>query len=49
MHQQKNCNKQVEKSNVSFSWYNAIMPIGHTVLFNNATNDDIITRLCLLR
>ena len=49
MHQQKNGNIQIEKRNLSFSWYNTIMPIGHITLFNDATNTTIITRLCVMR
>ncbi len=43
---QQNCKQQIAKRSISVSWYNTIMPIGHTVLFSKATNNDTITRLC---
>jgi hypothetical protein len=45
MHQQ-NCKQQVAKRSISVSWYYTIMPIGHAVLFSNASIDKNITRLC---
>lgn len=45
MHQQ-NCKQQIANRSMSINWYSTIMPIGHAVLFSNASIDKNITRPC---